>query len=116
MKRRFVGKKRGAITGDKVKQLCSFLHSKGKGKYAVGVAAAYAALLRHGDLLDLRIRDIVKRGSKYWVAVFGGKGREKEDLEWVEVGDFNNLFETVIEGQDLDDFLACKDTAGNKAE
>lgn len=68
-----VGKPRGAITIDKLQQL---VWATPRGPYRSGFILAYAAMLRHQELMDLRVNNLVVDGENVRVTVIGGKAQK----------------------------------------
>lgn len=103
-KRMYLNSKRprGAITGDLLVKIIPTLPPS----YVVGFVSAYYGLLRHGDVVKLRVRDVRERSTgSSWLTIFGGKGRLAEELEWVDVSEATSLLKDHIRGRDPDESL-----------
>lgn len=93
---------RGPITEDYLIKLLPRLPKK----YVIGTTLAYFGLLRHGDVLRLRVGDVRERTKgRFWLAVWGGKCRDPSEMEWVDVSEATDLLKPLIAGRDPEEVL-----------
>lgn len=93
---------RGPITRDLLLQLMLRLDKL----YAIGCLVAYHGLLRHSELVTMRVRDVRQRTEgTVWIAVFGGKARLQHNMDWVDVTETGDVLQNFIAHKQAEDVV-----------
>ena len=89
---------RGAIFGQRLRELLRWCAERQKGFYAASMKMCYEGLLRSSEIRNLRKRDLIKESNGRWyVRIVGGKHRLEDKVEVVHLRNTNEQLEKMWE-------------------